>query len=257
MIGDESAPKRWLRHGIHALARGVLRAWAKPFTVDHPGLTLVIAPHQDDDVLGCGGFIALRRLAAREVHVVYVTDGSASHPGHPTLTPAALATQRATEARAALRVLGVESTAIHFLGARDGTLGRQSPEESAALAAQLEHLLCRLQPAEILLPCGRDGSSEHEAVFRVFRRAYAASGVRAKVREFAIWAWWSPRLLWRKIGSGQNVLRCEFEGYEFLKERALAAHRSQTEPAPPWLRPVLTPQFSRMFLAPEEFFFEV
>lgn len=39
---------------------------------------VVISPHPDDDVLGCGALIA--RMAPRvPVRVVYVTDGAASH----------------------------------------------------------------------------------------------------------------------------------------------------------------------------------
>ena len=255
-IGDEPKLKRLLRRTAHAVMRSILRTRATACPTDTAGITLVIAPHQDDDVFGCGGLIALRRLAGREVHVVYLTDGSASHPGHPTLTMEMLATQRAAEARAALRMLGVESTAIHFLGARDGTLNRLAAKDAATLSESLEKLLRELRPEEIFLPAGDDGSSEHEAAFRIFTHAHAASGIHARVREFAIWSWWSPRLLWRKLRRGQRVSRCEFRGYEFLKARALAAHRSQTEPAPPWDRPVLAPEFYRMFLAPEEFFFE-
>src|SRR5471032_3343833 len=140
MINNEPALKRQLRRGAHAIMRLVLRARATPCATSGPGITLVLAPHQDDDVLGCGGLIALRRLAGRDVHVAYLTDGSASHPGHPTLTPSLLAAQRAMEARTALRVLGVESRAIHFLGARDGALDRLAEAEVATLSAQLEKL---------------------------------------------------------------------------------------------------------------------
>jgi LmbE family N-acetylglucosaminyl deacetylase len=257
MSRDEAAIKNSLRRAAHAAAHLVLRARAESLNPLTPGTTLVIAPHQDDDVLGCGGLITLRRLAGRDVQVIYVTDGSASHPDHPAVTPPALAVRRATEARAALRVLGVESPAIHFLGAVDGRLGHLSPTEKTALAEKLEQCLRQIRPTEILLPSGDDGSNEHEAAFRLFQRAYAASGVRARVREFPIWASWSPRLLWRKLLRGQRVSRCAFPGYEFLKADALAQHRSQTEPTPPWSQPVLRPSFRRMFLAPEEFFFDI
>ena len=256
MTGREPILKNSLRRAIHGLARSILRARASPLSTDHGGTTLVLAPHQDDDVLGCGGYITLRRLGGRDVHVAYLTDGSASHPGHPSLTPAQLALQRVDEARLALQSLGVESTAIHFLQAVDGTLDRLNPSEETALIEKLTQLLRDLQPTEILLPAGDDGSSEHEAAFPLFRRAYAASGATGRVREFAIWAWWSPRLLMKKLLRLQAVWRCEFSGYEFLKARALAAHRSQTEPTAPWTEPVLPPRFHRMFLAPEEFFFD-
>lgn len=256
MIGNEPRLKRLARRVAHTAMRLFLRARSTPLAPDAPGTLLVLAPHPDDDVLGCGGLITLRRLAGCDVQIVYVTDGSASHDGHPTLTRTQLATQREGEARAATRMLGVESAAVQFLGAIDGTLDRLSPLEASTVIDKLARLLRQLQPEEILLPASDDGSSEHEATFRLFRRAYAASGSAARVREFAIWAWWSPRLLGRKLLRGQRVSRCNFRGYEFLKARALAAHRSQTEPTAPWTNPVLMPPFCRMFLAPEEFFFD-
>src|SRR5438132_8706173 len=37
---------------------------------------LVLAPHPDDEVIGCGGLIARHLLAGRRVRVVVVTDGA-------------------------------------------------------------------------------------------------------------------------------------------------------------------------------------
>jgi LmbE family N-acetylglucosaminyl deacetylase len=37
---------------------------------------LVIAPHPDDEVLGCGGSLLLHNDAGRGVHVLYLTQTS-------------------------------------------------------------------------------------------------------------------------------------------------------------------------------------
>ena len=37
---------------------------------------LVLAPHMDDEVFGCGGTLALAAAAGSEVRVVFITDGS-------------------------------------------------------------------------------------------------------------------------------------------------------------------------------------
>ncbi len=47
---------------------------------------IVIAPHPDDDVLGCGALIA-RASMHLPVRVIYLTDGSASHENSPTYPP--------------------------------------------------------------------------------------------------------------------------------------------------------------------------
>lgn len=52
------------------------------------GRTLVVAPHHDDESLGCGGAIALLRQHGCPVHALMVSDGMRSHP-HLAAYPAA------------------------------------------------------------------------------------------------------------------------------------------------------------------------
>lgn len=249
--------KRHLRFLLNRLFAFVLRRRSTPYVASPGTVTLVLAPHQDDETLGCGGLIARRRLDAQPVHVAFVTDGSGSHPDHPTLTREALATVRAAEARAALRKLGVETPAIHFLGLRDGTLNKLSPAESADAIERIAQLLERVQPDEVLLPYRHDGSSEHEAAFLLFASALRRHQRRVRVLEFPVWSWWSPTLLLRPVLRVRKVVRFSFSGYAFLKTDALAAYRSQVAPTPPWPDALLSADFCRMFARDEEFYFEI
>ena len=169
----------------------------------------------------------------------------------------ALARQRQAEAQAALGELGVDSAEITFLGTGDGTLARLEAGEAGALVTALAAVIERVRPDEVLLPDRNDGSSEHEAVFRFFQAALAATtGLTPRVLEFPVWAWWSPRLLARLVVARGRVWRCELGGHLAAKRRAVAAHRSQVEPAPPWPRAVLAPEFIAFFLGPVEYCFE-
>jgi LmbE family N-acetylglucosaminyl deacetylase len=244
------------RPPLQALFRRLLRARAKSFTVVGSAATLVLSPHPDDEALGCGGLIAAKRDAGIRVHICYLTDGSGSHLGHPTLTPALLARTREAEAREACRVLGVDQAEVTFLGACDGTLDRLVPAEATALADKIAAVLARVSPGELLLPCRADGSSEHEAVFRLVQTALGNfSGPAPRVLEFPVWAWRDPRRLWRPLRAAQ-VWRAELPGQLVRKRRAVAAHRSQVEPQPPQAEPALAPEFVSCFLQPEEYFFE-
>lgn len=42
---------------------------------------VIIAPHPDDEVLGCGGLMQGLAALGRPIQLISVTDGSASHPG--------------------------------------------------------------------------------------------------------------------------------------------------------------------------------
>lgn len=58
--------------------------------------TLVIAPHPDDETIGCGAAIARKRTAGTPVEVAVVTDGRHSHLS-PLVSPTRLAELREAE----------------------------------------------------------------------------------------------------------------------------------------------------------------
>lgn len=248
---------RWMtRVAAHRILRGALRVQSHAFPSHPGGNTVVIAPHPDDETFGCGGLIALRRRAGTRVRIIYLTDGSASHPKHPTLSPDALAGRRRDEAVSAAEFLGVPADALTFLNARDGTLAHLSSSNAAALTARLAEMLAAERPDEVFLPYRQDGSSEHEAAFPLVTQAFALASVNARRFEFPIWSWWSPRLLLRALGSGRRVWRLAFPLQATAKCSALGCYRSQTEPTAPWTAPVLPRGFASFFSAPVEYYFE-
>ena len=79
-----------------------LAGWPKLRMPSPPATVVVVAPHPDDEVLGVGGLLRLLARAGTAIHIVAVTDGEASHPKSPTLTPRALAARRVAETEQAL-----------------------------------------------------------------------------------------------------------------------------------------------------------
>lgn len=69
---------------------------------------LVVAPHPDDESLGCGGLLAMLAQRDCEVAVIFVTDGGASHPHSVSWSRTRLASKRQDEANAALLELGLD-----------------------------------------------------------------------------------------------------------------------------------------------------
>lgn len=118
---------------------------------------LVIAPHFDDDVLGCGGLIAQLTASGANVAVLFLTDGSG---GVEEITDReAYASRRHQEASHALRILGVSD--IEFLDLPDGSLATHVDEAAEAvhrtLVAHAPDLLLAISPLEI--------SADHRAAF--------------------------------------------------------------------------------------------
>ena len=235
-------------------ARCVLQAGSKPFQLTDT-VTVVIAPHQDDETFGCGGIIARKRSEGLTVHVVFITDGSASHPGHARLSPAEISALRRREAMKALGLLGVETCAVHFLDEPDGTLKEVRGERRGRLVEVLGGLLESLGPGEVFLPCHPDGSSEHDATFGFVQDALARRHLRPVVWQYPVWAWWNPVLLLRCWAANGGCRSLPIEDYYPLKQRAAAAYQSQIAPLAPETAAVLPAALLNTFLARTEYFF--
>ena len=70
---------------------------------------LIIAPHADDEILGCGATMAKEIVAGNNVYVLICTN---AHVGAPELFSEELIKQIRSEAVAALKMLGVKETAF-------------------------------------------------------------------------------------------------------------------------------------------------
>lgn len=217
---------------------------------------LVIAPHPDDETFGCGGTLALMTHGGGSVHVAFVTDGGASHPSHEVVTQSEIAERRRVEAGVAASILGIDSARIAFLGAPDGGLAELEGEPLRNLVAGLAGTLSRVMPKAVLLPCRSDGSSEHNAAFRIVQRALEVTGQKPRILEFPVWSWWNPILLFRSMFAYSKVWRVELADAQEVKSRAAAAYASQLLPIPPDPTPALPQGFSSMFIRKEEFFLE-
>jgi LmbE family N-acetylglucosaminyl deacetylase len=142
---------------------------------------VMLAPHPDDELLAWGGLIRLLALAGRDVLVVAVTDGDASHPGSALWSPAQLALLRAQESLDALAQLEAGEVPLRRLGLGDGRVTRQ-----AGLLASLCDELVR--EGDVLFATWRlDGHPDHEAV-----GAVAADVARRRGLAFVetpVWMW--------------------------------------------------------------------
>jgi LmbE family N-acetylglucosaminyl deacetylase len=210
---------------------------------------VVVAPHPDDETLAVGGLIAMLMARGEQVVLLSATDGEASHPGSPTVTPAGLRRIRARELDQALDALAAGtsgSMVLHRLGLPDGRLAAHEQELTAAL-------LALLGPTDwCVAPFERDGHPDHEAAGRVAAKACAATG--ARLVSYPLWTWhWAqprdPRVPWGR------ALRLPLPAAALRrKQDALACYPSQTEPLGPALEDaaVVPPSDVAHFQRPEE-----
>jgi len=187
------------------------------------GGLLVLAPHPDDETLGCGALIAAARAEGRGVTIVVVSDGTGSHPRSADWAPSSLRRLRHDEACQAAEALGVEPGALHFLDLPD----RRVPEGDAVFETACRTIagLADATKATALFATWRqDPHCDHQATWsmgvEVARRKPAM-----RLWAYPVWGWTLPP----DEDAGPPPDGCRFPAAAFLdrKARALGAYRSQ------------------------------
>jgi len=183
---------------------------------------LVLAPHPDDETVGCGGTLRKYVNSGARVKVVVMTDGRLGNAEIRRLAEDdpvrrqmqdELVAQRRREAFAALDVLGVEEK--EFLAARDGEL-RASV---SVIAPKLAQTLSQWRPDAVLLPFVTDRHRDHFAANCCFIEAIEQlNAAWTQALQCVAYEIWSP------IYANVYV---DISATMRLKQRALSCYESQ------------------------------
>jgi LmbE family N-acetylglucosaminyl deacetylase len=185
---------------------------------------VVVAPHPDDESLGCGGLIAAATTDGIPVRIVVVSDGAGSHPNSVSYPPARLRRLRESETLAAAAELSVPADGVAFLGLPDRYVPTEGPDAVAAVASIIR--IAQACGADLMtVTWQHDPHHDHQAAFAL---ACAACGQLPAIRlcAYPIWGWILPpdQVLPDDIPQG---FRLAVERQLPAKRRAIAAHRSQ------------------------------
>jgi len=137
------------------------------FTADD---VLVLAPHMDDEVIGCGGTVRLHVLAGARVTVVFLTDGrkgntslyddSTLSSGDIARAEEKLSIERKQESMRAAKILGVQQTV--FLDGPDKEL-----DAIPDLVRRVGDIIARCNPQIIYVPSMLEVHPDHWAANRI------------------------------------------------------------------------------------------
>ncbi|MGV0023957.1 PIG-L deacetylase family protein [Phormidesmis priestleyi] len=219
---------------------------------------LIVAPHPDDETLGCGGAIARLRRLGCDVQVLVVSDGTRSHPNSRKYPPPALQALRQQETLTALAALGVNTAT--FLGLKDGAIPTaQSPGIQEAVAACCG-VLQKVRPAIVFLPWRFDPHPDHRATWNLMQTALQSFNGSPRLIEYPIWDWDSTQRQQTQNLAQISGWRLNIESVIQHKQTAIAAYRSQTtnliddDPDGFCLTPEMLSNFTRLW---EVYFEEV
>ena len=140
---------------------------------------LVIAPHPDDEVIGCGGTLCKHSVRGDRVAAVFLTSGELGLKELPREKAWQI---REAEARKAAKTLKLAS--VEFLRLPDWT----SSEHVRQGAAQLLPILKREAPRLIYLPHPREWHPDHQAALPILKAALHRAEIRQpELLGFEVW----------------------------------------------------------------------
>ncbi len=118
---------------------------------------LVLAPHPDDEALGCAGTILQLNRKGASSTVVFLTNGECLN-GEPS---ADIAAKRQKEAEACTKMLGCKEAL--FLNSPDGEIGRHTED----LSQKISDVIKRIKPDIIFAPSPIDYHADHIATSKI------------------------------------------------------------------------------------------
>ena len=216
------------------------------------GCALVLAPHPDDESLGCGGLIAQSCACGQPPVVVVLTDGAGSHPQSRSHPAHRLRAVRETETIAALDCLGLASDRVVFLRLPDTAAPVAGPGFADAVEAVVA--VSRRYGCRALLTSWRhDPHCDHESAALIGDAAARALGIPR--RAYPVWGRTLPADT--PVGPASG-LRLHVAPWQAAKRRAIRCHRSQ------WAGLItddpsgfqMQPSFMALFDTPHELFLE-
>jgi LmbE family N-acetylglucosaminyl deacetylase len=129
---------------------------------------LVLAPHPDDETIGCGGSIRTHVESGDRVHVVFLTSGELGLKHSPV---SVAHETRESEAKKASQILGFS---IHsFLRLPDYGLA----EANGQLTKAMVPILRETAPAQIYLPHPNEDHPDHAATLPALQAALREAGL--------------------------------------------------------------------------------
>ena len=150
---------------------------------------VVVAPHPDDETLGCGGAISLLCDRNYDVRILVISDGTLSHPNSQKYPAPALQSLREQETLTALSILGVERSAVTFLRLKDGSVPTLTAFNFPRAKTLCQAYLKTALPDTIFIPWRFDPHADHRATWQLIQAAILSLGITPQVIEYPIWDW--------------------------------------------------------------------
>jgi LmbE family N-acetylglucosaminyl deacetylase len=178
---------------------------------------IVIAPHPNDESLGCGGLLAWAADHAVPTRVVFLTDGERSGPQ----TGGDVGVVRREEAVRACGTLGISVHKIRFLGLPDTDLEALAPRDRNRATQSLRQLIAPRGRCLVAVTAETDSHGDHRAAYALARDA-VVSLPGTELMAYPVWSW-----LASEVSVPLKGVRIPIRDQLKNKRQALATYASQ------------------------------
>ena len=197
---------------------------------------LIVAPHPDDEVLGCSGLIQRLLSEGKRVDVVILSGGGRSHATCCDVDESLLIESRRNLSRTADRILGLPLENLHFFDYPDGNIAFDNSETE-----RLRALIDRLRPQSIFVPHRGEGWKDHLSAGQIARKLIEGKS-DVSCYEYCVWFWYYN--VWHIDWKNAFILKMTKEEYS-RKNEAIDIYIQPKAPCgKPWSG-VLPPVFVR------------
>jgi LmbE family N-acetylglucosaminyl deacetylase len=143
---------------------------------------LIISPHPDDEILGCGGLISQLNRRKGNVYIIFMTKGENVDD---RFVKSEIIEERNRLTRKALCAVGQSLDKCFFLNFPDGSIDFTHPETQI-----LESLIKKINPQVICIPNLNDGWSDHVQTNLIIRSL--VKGISSiQLYEYCVWFWYT------------------------------------------------------------------
>ncbi len=170
---------------------------------------LVIAPHPDDESIGCGGTLCRHIASGDEVFTLFLTSGEQGGHG---LSPQETIRRREREAHRAAEILGIRR--FEFWRIPDGRV-----RASIGAIERLQGIIRSYNPQTIYVTHSDEMHSDHRAAARLVRRALRKLGTPGRRPTVLMYEVWTPLMSMDEI--------VDITAHVARKRKAVRAHRTQ------------------------------
>lgn len=209
--------------------------------------TVIIAPHPDDEVIGCAGLIQTLIEQGIPPHVIILTGGEGSHRGCCNTPEADIVSARHQLTIKAAEILGLPQSHIHCLHYPDGSIDFAHSETE-----KLKELLEELSPKALFLPHKGEGWNDHVRVAGIIKKLMKQHIV--DIYEYCVWMWYYN--VWKLDNKNACILKMSSAQHK----RKLQAIEQYVKPLAPCGKPwsgVLPKAFLKAARWKRELYFKV